>query len=634
MIAQIASLVLAAGSGGADSAAAPRWELPVVEIRADPLPDLLGPLPLATRRVTREDVARRPGGDLSDVLLPLAGLRVTSRGASWSGSGVSLRGSTGDQVVVLVDGRRRNAAQGGGVDLDGIPLESVESVEILRGGASALWGSDAVGGAIAVRTLRPRSGGWRLRAGSGSFGERSLDGSASLGAAGGWGARLSGSLFQADGNYAWDDVLRAVEQVLENGDVRRAGADLRVDGAAGDVDLRLDAGFQDSRRGVPGSAEFPTPSARLEEDLLALGARAGTRGGSWRPALDVSVLRRTKRYAEPDGAFGPVDERHRSLRLEGEVSAEHEAGGAVLRVAGGGSLDRLDSSTDGSPRRPAANVRAQAAHDVRRRGRTLRGMAAARLDAVESFAPFVSPRLGAMVEIVPGRLEARASAGLSYRAPSFDELFWPPRGTASGNPDLRAERGRDADAGLALHGLPGEGRVSVDAFVRDVDDLIQWMPGAGGIWRPHNVGRVRIAGAETEADARLPAILGIVPRVTGAAAFLDARDRTGRPNVDGKELVYRPRWTGSASLILAHRRLGELEAVWRWVDDVWVTPSNTRTLEGHALGEVRWRRDLASALALDLAVTNVTGAAARDFRDFPLPGRSWKAGVTWQRRPE
>jgi outer membrane receptor protein involved in Fe transport len=261
-------------------------------------------------------------------------------------------------------------------------------------------------------------------------------------------------------------------------------------------------------------------------------------------------------------------------------------------------------------------------------------MAAARVDAVEGFAPFVSPRLGAMAEVVPGRLELRASAGLSYRAPSFDELFWPPRGTVAGNPGLRAEKGRDVDAGFAVRGLPGDGLVSVDGFVRDVDDLIQWTPGAGGIWRPHNVGRVRIAGAEAEAGADLPPALGFAARLSGSAAFLDARDRTGRPNVDGRELVYRPRWAGSASLLIAHPRLGELETAWRWVDDVWITPSNTRALEGHALGEVRWRRDLAAALALDLAVTNVTGAAARDFRDFPLPGRSWKAGLTWQRRSE
>jgi outer membrane receptor protein involved in Fe transport len=261
-------------------------------------------------------------------------------------------------------------------------------------------------------------------------------------------------------------------------------------------------------------------------------------------------------------------------------------------------------------------------------------MAAARIDAVESFSAFVSPRLGTVVELVPDRLDLRASAGLSYRAPSFDELFWPPRGTAAGNPDLRAEHGHDADAGLALRGLPGDGLLSVDAFVRRVDDLIQWTPGAGGIWRPHNVGRVRILGVEAELGAELPSRLGFTPRLSGSATFLDARDRTGQPNVDGKELVYRPRWAGSAALILAHPLLGELETAWRTIDDVWITPSNTRALDGYLLGEVRWRRDVAAALALDLAVTNVTDASARDFRDFPLPGRSWKVGVTWQRRPE
>ena len=56
--------------------------------------------------------------------------------------------------------------------------------------------------------------------------------------------------------------------------------------------------------------------------------------------------------------------------------------------------------------------------------------------------------------------------------------------------------------------------------------------------------------------------------------------------------------------------------------------------EDQALGKDVLLAGARAALALDVAVTNVTDASARDFRDFPLPGRSWKVGLTWQRRPE
>ncbi len=233
--------------------------------------------------------------------------------------------------------------------------------------------------------------------------------------------------------------------------------------------------------------------------------------------------------------------------------------------------------------------------------------------------------------MVPGRCALRASAGLSYRTPSFDELFWAPRASAAGNPDLRREVGRDADLGITLQIPDGSARLDVEGFVRTVDDLIQWIPGANGIWRPHNVGAARIAGLEvgTSLQTRLPR--GHRLRFDASASHLRSRDRTGAPNVDGKELVYRPRWTAAFGAVLLRPGGDELESTWRFVDDVWVTRANTKILPGRIVGDVRWRRPLAGGLRVDVAITNVTGETARDFRDYPLPGRVWQLGLAWER---
>ncbi len=612
----------------------PAHPLPPIEVRADAFPDPLGPFPLTTSLLRRSALERRPGGDLREALLPVAGLRVTSLGASDAGSAVSIRGASTDQVLVLVDGSRRNPAQGGGVDLASLSLDTVESVEVFRGGASALWGSAAIGGAIHVRTRRPRPGSARVRVAAGSFGERRVEGSTSFDLGRGWGLRTSGRAFRTDGDYAFLDDHRRTETVVTNGDILRLGGEVRAEGPAGGSSrARIDASAVTTERGVPGSEEFPTPRARLTDDRGSLGIRWERRGTApWQPAAELTWLGMERRYTDPEAPFLAIDDSHRNVRVESGLSVDRMGHRSTVRLATGLSIDRLESTTDGSRRRDSGNLRAQLSRDLSwGEGRTVRGMLAARLDGVEGFAPHLSPRIGLLARVWPERLQFRASAGLSFRTPSFDELFWPPRASAAGNPDLRPERGRDVDIGVSIRGGPGSARIQADVFLREVDDLIQWVPGASGVWRPHNIGAARIAGVEIDGSVEAPAPGELRIRLGGSATGLHSEDRSGEPNVDGRRLVYRPTWAGALGITLARGEGHELEASWRFVDDVFVTRANTKSLEGHVFGDIRYRRRMGLGLRIDASVTNVTDVTARDVRDFPLPGRAWKLGITYER---
>lgn len=623
-----------AGSAAAAAAPAPGpadeayWTLPTVRVEADRLPDPLGPFPLATTRLGPDAVERVRGETLGALLQPVVGVRVSARGVG--ASGISIRGSTSDQVLVLVDGRRWQTSQGGGADLSTLSLDSVESVEVFRGGASALWGSDAVGGAVHVRTRRPHPGDWRLRVGGGSHGERSAAGEVSAGLGPSWRGRIGGRWFDTDADYSFSDDRRATESQVRNGDVRRADADARLEGALpGAGRLRLDFTATEGDRGVPGSEEFPSPSARLEDRQWTAGARwSGSPTARWQPALDVAGMSRTQRYHEKDAPFGPIDDRHENVRVRAEASLDRLGERTSVRVAAGAALDELDSSTDGTPSRNSVDARVQATADGHLGPRSVRAMGALRVDGTRGFDPFWSPRLGVLVELLPGRVSARASAGLSYRAPSFDELFWPARATAAGNPDLQAERGRDLDVGLTWTGA-NDARGALDAFVRQVDDLIQWIPGASGVWRPHNIGSARLAGLEADASFAVPGFRDLV--IGAGGTYLHSEDRSGETNVDGRRLVYRPRWSGILSARAPMPGGGELESEWRFVDDVFVTRANTQTLPGFSIVDLRYHHPLGTRLGLDAAVSNLTDRTARDFRDYPLPGRSWKLGLTYRR---
>jgi iron complex outermembrane receptor protein len=112
-----------------------------------------------------------PAWSLADVLRQDASVDIRARGQDGTQADLSIRGSSFDQVLVLVNGVRMNDAQTGHHSMDlPLPLESVSQVEVLHGSGATLYGSDAVGGTINFVTRKPEEAELRLMGGLGEFG--------------------------------------------------------------------------------------------------------------------------------------------------------------------------------------------------------------------------------------------------------------------------------------------------------------------------------------------------------------------------------------------------------------------------------------------------------------------------------
>jgi iron complex outermembrane receptor protein len=128
--------------------------------------DIEGPLPVTV--ITREDIERAGDLNIGDVLrystFNTAGSFVASSGfagGAQGGAEIDLRGLGSQRTLVLVDGRRIANSPGLGSasqNLNTIPLAAIERVEILRDGASAVYGSDAIGGVVNIITRRDFQG--------------------------------------------------------------------------------------------------------------------------------------------------------------------------------------------------------------------------------------------------------------------------------------------------------------------------------------------------------------------------------------------------------------------------------------------------------------------------------------------
>ncbi len=582
---------------------------------------------------------------LAEALRRVPGLAVARTSSFGSPTSLFLRGGQSNYVRVLVDGVPLNEP-GGVVDLGRIGLDNVERVEVLRGPASVLYGSEAVTGVIQLFT-RQGTGRRAVRAevGGGSYGGRRAL-AAFSGAIESVALGLSGEHVASDGVLAFNNGYR--NEML----VASVAA-----GQGGATDARLTA-----RHGTS-TYRYPTGSSGALEDRNA--ARTERRAivgldatHRWSPshesrlALSTSELRPRTRDGADDasdtlGFYGyhatgvvvrrTVDLRHLvrhrggSLAVGGEWSRETERSESLTESEYGDFPDAF---------RAARETRALYAQAQVEHGRlTVSG--GTRLDDNSAFGSFRTARLGAAWRL-GAATRLRLSAGNAFKAPSFFENF--ATGFVVGNAALRPERARSADVGVETI-VGGLALLRVTAFAQRFRDLIQYTgaPPSPGDPNYYNVAAANADGVELEVT--VPEVrrlrLDLAYTWTQTRVTDDGFDSGTSANfVAGEPLVRRPRRVVSlgavrgfgrlASLSLRLTRVGE-----RSDRDFSSFPATPVTMPAYTTVDMGatlapgWLD--ARGMSLSLRVENATDARFQQVAGFDAPGRSLFAGLKLQR---
>jgi outer membrane cobalamin receptor len=178
-------------------------------------------------------------------------LTVQEYGPRGAVSQISLRGSTSEQVLVLLDGKRLNSPRSGGFNLSDLPvtLDQIERIEIVRGASSALYGADALGGVVNIITKKPERTQYSVSGSSGTHGYDALVASGS-GRQGGLYYRFSGGRETYDGFRPNSDL-----------DQKNVGAKIGYQ-VAPDSAIEITADYIGKEIGVPGSISCQSPLAR------------------------------------------------------------------------------------------------------------------------------------------------------------------------------------------------------------------------------------------------------------------------------------------------------------------------------------------------------------------------------------
>lgn len=483
----------------------------------------------STSVVTRPTLSDRGGADIAAALDELEGVEVLRYGGPGSVASVHIRGTYGVHTLVLADGRTLNSSTLGSADISEISPVLVEKIEVVRGGASQLYGAGAVGGVVQVFTREAPSEPMReLGLELGSF--ETVRGSFILGGPMGAQRGIFGvDIFSTEGHRP-NSYLDSAELMGK-----------LVLGSEGSPRTTISVGARAAEMGLPGPVPAPgvTPPYGNDE-VTSLVDNAKATSGYLQVAHERGDLKLRASFSSR------LDDTHQewqdflsnhiaqdtaiaASRPEFEANYSWSAGPAKFLFGMGFAHDRADFDTEEKNLTGGTSTTstrfdwrtswaAWGQVELSQEGRDL--IAGVRWDEPSDYSGRASGRLTCALGHQPLRFEATVSS--AFRAPSLNDLNWPAGPYASGNPNLDPEESLEAE--LAILWSNGPARVRAAAFSKRVDGLIQWSPDAGGVWRPDNLGQADIAGLELSASLHL--VRGLKCRL--AYTYLDATDTSTR----------------------------------------------------------------------------------------------------------
>lgn len=562
------------------------------------------------------------GDDLTRVLERAPGVTFARNGGPGAQTSLFVRGAASQQLLVLLDGVRVTdpSAPSGGTDLGNFDAASIGKVELLRGSNSVIWGSDAIGGVLALTSRE--ADGVSASAEGGSYG--SFDGQASAGIA------RDGYALSLSGGYSTTDGVSAAAAGSEPDGYRqwRVAGNGRVDLAPG-LSLVATARYGWSHLDIDG---YPAPDyvfADTPEYQVTKQAsgRAGLRYRSDTLDLDTGfALYDTRRaYYDPSQPaayrfeYGYAGRSERAdltgrWRLPHDLALDFGADSEWTRYSGTYDAEQSANLTSGHALLGWYGQRATLA-------------AGLRVDDHSRFGSRVTFGANGTVRLTGG-LRLRASYGEGFKAPTLYQLY-----SDYGNATLRPETSESFDAGLDWSANDGSAHAALTVFRRDTRGLIDYVSCYGvtdGICtnRPYgtydNVGRARAEGVEAELTLRPADSL----TVQAAYTYVKATDRTPGAYTEGNDLARRPRnaltlsadWTTPlAGLALG----GDVRLVSDSFDDAY----NTTRLDGYALATLRASMPVGNHFELFGRVENLFDARYETAAGYGTYGRAAYAGV-------
>jgi vitamin B12 transporter len=559
--------------------------------------------------ITRHDIERQQAQSIQDLLRGVPGVSISNNGGPGKATSIHLRGTESDHVLVLIDGVKMGSATLGTTAFEQIPIAQIERIEIVRGPRSSLYGSEAIGGVIQIFT---RKGGGAFTPffsiGGGSYSTYTASAGISGGGERGW-FNLNASGIDTEGFNActgkpFPDGAGCFTTEPDKDGHQNLSSSLRA-GYRFENDIEVDAHALRASSNTEFDGDFVNESESIQQVI------GGTIRFSpieiWQLTLAAGRSRDESDNFK-DGTFVTRFDTERdtaSLQNDLYIADDH-----LLTLGIDYQSDKVDSNTAyvvSSRDNKGLFTQYQgtfSAHDLQ---------LSLRRDDNEQFGQRTTGG-AAWGYALANSLRLTASYGTAFKAPTFNELYFP----GFGNADLRPEESRSFELGLS--GSVSWGHWSLNAYETRIDDLIAFDPTT---FVPANIDQARIRGLEAVVSTQIGG-WSLDTNLT----LLEPKNRSSGTN-NGKLL---PRRAKQSLRFDADRQFGNyalgatLLAEGKRYDDL----ANSRKLGGYATVDLRTEYNLAREWRLQARLENLLDKEYETAAFYKQPGRSLYLTLRYQ----
>ncbi|HUK55137.1 MAG TPA: TonB-dependent receptor [Nitrospiria bacterium] len=568
-----------------------------------------------------------------EVLRDLPGVSLQESGTMGESAALTLRGSNPNQTLIMLDGIRLNSPFRGDFDLylGGLMMDQIGQIEVVRGAQSALYGSDAMGGVVNLKTQGaqgpPESSFTQEVGNEGTFREAvsMSEKRSQMDYALTFARTDTEGQFDRDRFGASSFTGQVGVPVRENGrlqfisrlqsDSKELAIDV-VPVTADAVQVFFDQNDEIRKRFFFNTLQYEdrlAPRFELSWKVAAVDTKL-----NWDNPPDPSS-------GNSDDYFENTDTRTVIVDLQQNVLVSDTD---TLSFGFDRQRDEVDSEIKyfgtALPVNQSRDNTGYYLQNLFKWGKQFVLQAGVRTDDNQSFGTVTNPKVSSAYDFQNTGTKLRASWGTGFRAPTIQELFFP----AVGNPDLQPEKSRSWEAGVQQK-VFGETMLLDAAYFRiDYRDLIQIGPTT-----IVNIGEARTQGVESSLEVRLLSTLTAKANYT----YLDAKDRT-----TDEELPFRPRQIGNIGLLyaptanfVAHLDINMASS--QAISADFILPDGS-LLQGRCPGYTRV--DLSAAYHLFrsywgvhetrffVKLKNLFDQKYQEVPGFPAPGINYLAGLT------
>ncbi len=531
--------------------------------------------------IKRADIERLQVNSVEEALRGIAGVNVTNNGGLGKQTSVFMRGTNADHVLVLIDGVRVGSVTSGTTAFQDLPISEIDTIEVVRGAKSSLYGSEAIGGVIHIHT---RSGADSkakpvFSASAGSHNHYRVSAGVSGKDEKSW-YNVNLTHEQTQGFNSCDSGLKygcfTVER--DHDGFNNHSGSLRVGYKFSDRLL-----FEFNSLYANGYNEFDGSAQNQERfSQQVIGGQIKFKATDfWNFTLKAGESRdRSKNKLN-----GVDKSSFNTARLS--VSAQNDftlADNSILSLG----YDYLSDAVKSSVKYAEAQ-RDNHAGFVQYQGRYQdhQLLLGGRFDHNQQFNNRITWNAGYGYHFLDA-FDISASYATAYKAPTFNQLYYPGFGSAT----LSPERSKNYETSIS--GKQGWGQWAVNFYQVDIQDLIAF----DSTFIPKNISTARIRGMDANASTQL-----FGWNVQGNLSLLDPRNRENGTNA-GKLL---PRRAQQTFRLDVDKRLEDFSAGFsvraegRRFDDL----ANTRRVGGFATLDLRAEYTLFKQLTLQAKVNNI-----------------------------